>query len=183
MSPICRRYTHNIGPSSFIMSFLPNFHLFIFRKNGPRSFPLGREPLCRPHGELLGKQACSAKADRRRTTCKDFQNQQGHRLEMSSSQHWSLRFDNVLFARFPLVCFSRKNCLPSFPLGREPLCWHPGKRLCRQICSGKAERRRTPCNTKQDQNGYRFGEDVLTTWLLTFHNAIFGSFSIALVFF
>ena len=61
------------------MSFLPRFNSsFLVWKNGLPSFPLGREPLCRRTYELLGKERSSAKAERRPTTCKRFQDQQRH---------------------------------------------------------------------------------------------------------
>ena len=46
---------HIIGPSRFILSFLPCFRSFLW-KNELRSFPLGREPLCYSPGEVLGEQ-------------------------------------------------------------------------------------------------------------------------------
>ena len=82
------------------MSFLPCFNLFFLRKNGLRFFPLGREPLCPPPRELLGKQTASTKAEKRRTTCKRFKINSVTGLEMLSSQHWSLKPHNVIFAPF-----------------------------------------------------------------------------------
>ena len=56
----------------------PFFTGFLQTTNGLRSFPLGTKPLCRPHGEWLGKQTRSSKAERHRTTCKKYQHQQCH---------------------------------------------------------------------------------------------------------
>ena len=65
-------------------------------------------------------------------------------LEMYSSQHWSLRYHNVIFALFSLV-ISRKN-----ELGREPLCHPPGAMPGKQTCFGKARMCRTTCKRFQE---------------------------------
>ena len=80
VSLVWRYCPHYIGPSSLITSFLPLFNLFFFRKNVLQSFPLGREPSCRPPCELLGTERSSTKAERRPKTCKRFQDQQCHQF-------------------------------------------------------------------------------------------------------
>ena len=57
-SPVQGCCPNNIGAAGFKMSFLPCF-LLPFLYNEVQCFPLGREPLCRPRGEQLGKQTCS----------------------------------------------------------------------------------------------------------------------------
>ena len=70
--------TSLVAPASNVIS-APVVTFFV-RKDGLRSLPLGRERLCRPPWELLGKQTSSTKAERRRTRCKRFQGQLCHQF-------------------------------------------------------------------------------------------------------
>ena len=124
MSLVWRCCLQNIGPAGLIMSFLAKFFTWIFRKNGPRSFLLRREPLCRPPGELLRKQTSSTKAERHPKSCKRHKDQRVTKLEMSSSQHWSHRLHNVIVAPFQLV-FLLEKCAAGLSTGPRTIVSSP----------------------------------------------------------
>ena len=127
---------------------------------GPCSWALN--PFCRPPCELPGKQTCSLKAERHRTTCQHLQFQQCHEfrhvvLTTSISQASNYHFCPVF------TCLLWKNGLRSFPLGTKPLCCPPGALLGKQTCSSKAERHCSTCKEFQDQQSHRLRPVVVTT--------------------
>ena len=68
VSPDHRCSPHNIAPSGFVTSFVPQFYMCP-RKKKPGLCPLGHELLCRSPGEVLGRETYSVKAGRHHTAC------------------------------------------------------------------------------------------------------------------
>ena len=141
--------------------FCPIFTCFL-RKDGPCSFPLGREQLCCATNELLGKQTRSSKAKRHHRPCKELQDQQCHHFRIVVPTTSIAQASNCDFCPI-FTCLLRKYGLWSFALGREPWCCSPSELLGKQTCSLRAERHRTTCKGFQHQQCQHFRDAVLTT--------------------
>ena len=120
------------------------------RKYGLWYFLQAPEPWCPAPGELLGKQACSSKAERHCTTCEGFQGKKCHHFRHVVRTTLMRRAPNCHFCP-DFTCFLRENALQSFPLGRVPLCCRRGELLGKQTCSARVERHRTTCKEFQEQ--------------------------------